>query len=382
MRFAIFITLLAFLKVALGQQWETSTLNKYTSLLGVYARTSSEIHCSIMDNAVGNGVLVSNDYATTGSFYGPVGGMNMGIAVSGDDSTVCMVGVGGIFMGPPSSADLSKVANIRLISQSVEPIGQTGFGVTGQFAVGRTDTNGVSVTSDGTTWTQSDIGTDSALYPARYGSFPSENTWFVSAGTWPMDASAGLGRRITARVAVNDEQKQLSYNYTPKNLRDNLRSNKKVKTSDPTGYTGAVAKTTDGGKTWSTVFTTDQFYFNQINCHCEKHCIAVGENDDTAFAVYTEDGGATWSTVFTGPPGLSLVATRMLSGKEAWISGGLQQRGGALMGYYYHTTDAGANWTTYTSNGYSFDMSFKDGVGYAAFMTQSYSSVAVYNKGN
>ena len=381
MKFIIFITLLAFLKVSLGQQWETGTLNKYTTLLGVYARTNTEVHCSVMDNAVGTGVLVSKDYASTGSFYGPAGAMNMDIAVSGDDSTVCMVGFGGIFVGPPSSAELKKVDNIRLISQSVEPIGQAGFGVAGQFAVGRTDTNGVSVTLDGTTWTQSDIGTDSVLYPARYGSFPSESTWFVSAGTWPMDASAGLGRRLTARISVPEENQPMLYKYQSKNLRDNLRSFKKA-SADPTGYTGAIAKTTDGGKTWSSVFTTDQFYFNQINCHCEKHCIAVGENDDTGYAVYTEDGGATWSTVFTGPPGLSLVATRMISGKEAWISGGLQQRGGVLTGYYYHTTDAGANWTTYTSNGYSFDMSFKDGVGYSAFLTQSYSSVAVFNKGN
>jgi hypothetical protein len=382
MQVFVLAILFACLQASFAQEWETGTLNKYTSLLGVYARTPSEIYGSVLDNTVGNGVLLSQDYATTGTFYGPAGAMNMDVAVSHDNQTVALVGVGGIFLGPPSSASFTKVDGIRLISQNVEPFGDSGFAVTGQLAVGRNDYNGATISADGKTWTQSDIGLDAALYPARYGAFPSENTWFVSAGTWPMTASAGLGRRLTERLSINEEQAVPSYTYTPKNLRENLVNfgvKKNTMNDEATGYTGAIAKTTDAGKTWSTVFSTGDFYFNKISCHCEKHCVAVGENDDTGFAVYTSNGGENWSTVFSGPPGLSLASAAMIDGKEFWISGGLQQRG-ALMGYYYHTTDAGMSWTLYTSNGYSFDMSFSGEVGYSTFLTQSYSSVAVYNK--
>jgi photosystem II stability/assembly factor-like uncharacterized protein len=51
--------------------------------------------------------------------------------------------------------------------------------------------------------------------------------------------------------------------------------------SQPTGWFGAVTKTTDGGATWTKVFSTnletDYLYFNGISCSSESHCVVVAE---------------------------------------------------------------------------------------------------------
>lgn len=324
MKFASTAVLAASVASAQGAQWAATSVGKYTSLMGVAATSATQAFCSVMDNAVGTGVLVTNDAGASSDFYGPAGAMNMAIAVSGDGNTVAMVGIGGIFLGAPESADMTKVTGIRTITQSVEAIGQSGFAATGQFTVGKTNYNGVAITLDGTTWTESDINVDYNLYPARYGAFPSSDTWFVSAGTWPMSSQTaviGGATQLTARLTVDASIKggEISYvqQKSPKSLRGQVSSS-----ADPTGYTGAIAKTTDGGKTWSTVYETDQLYFNQIHCASENACVAVGENDSSAFAVATQDGGASWNTVFTGPAGLSLAAARMITETEYWIGGG------------------------------------------------------------
>jgi Neuraminidase (sialidase) len=96
--------------------------------------------------------------------------------------------------------------------------------------------------------------------------------------------------------------------------------------------------------------------------------------------VASSDGGATWATVLTAPAGGSLMGCRMLSKTEAWMSGGGMVTGKGLTGYYYHTTDGGANWElTEVAQAYSMDLSFYAGVGYSAALNQAYSSIAVYN---
>ena len=67
-----------------------------------------------------------------------------------------------------------------------------------------------------------------------------------------------------------------------------VRFNKKLKiyespefaepSGDDTGYTAVITKTTDKGKTWTKqYYSTGKFYFNQIDCASETHCMAVAE---------------------------------------------------------------------------------------------------------
>jgi hypothetical protein len=45
-----------------------------------------------------------------------------------------------------------------------------------------------------------------------------------------------------------------------------------------------IVKTTDGGKTWKSVFfQNNTFYFNQIACGSELSCVAIGEADTRSF---------------------------------------------------------------------------------------------------
>lgn len=386
MQFLVLLVVFAFVQAAMAQTWQQGTMNKYTTLVGVHAVSGSEAYGAVMDNSVGYGVVRTTDYAASGTFYGPAGAMNMDVAYTADGSTGAIVGFGGIFIGPAASADFTKVAGIHGITQNVESFGATGFGVTGQFAFGVNDAvNGVCVSFDaGKTWTHSDIGVDASHYGARYGAFPSDSTWFVSSGMWPTEARAAPSSRdathVTKYITAVPASKSSPSNFATEKLalkgtKPSLRG--KYGDDNTTGWYGGISRTTDGGKTWTQVYTTDSFYFNQIDCADVNTCIAVGENDDGAFAVSTVDGGATWNEVLTAAAGTSLVAVRMLSATEAWVSGGAQARTG-MMGYYYHTTDGGASWVLNTAPGYSFDLSFSQGVGYSAFLTQSYSSMAVY----
>lgn len=378
MQFLVLLALLGFLQAAVAQTWQTGGVAKYTTMVGVSAVSASEAYGAVMDNTVGFGVVRTTDYAATGTFYGPAGGFNMDIAYSADGSLGAIAGMGGVFLGVPASADFTKVAGIHGMSQNVETWGQKSFGATGQFSFSAHDAvNGVVVTLDGgQTWSHSDIGVDASHYYARYGAFPSDTTWFVTSGMWPSDEVNARSRRDHSRLSA---YLTFTSNHTlvaTPNVRVQ-KSRGKLGDDNTTGWYGGISRTTDGGKTWTQVFNTDLFYFNQIHCSDVNTCLAVGENDDGAFVVSSKDGGNTWATVLTAPAGVSLAAVRMLSATEAWVSGGSQGRGG-LQGNYYHTTDGGATWNLETASGYSFDLSFKDGVGYSAYLTQSYSSMAVY----
>lgn len=381
MQFLVLIVVLAFVQAAVAQTWQTTSFNKYTTLLGVHAASGNDAYGSVMDNSVGYGVVHTTDYAASGTFYGPAGAMNMDVAVSGDGSTGALVGFGGVFLGTPASADYTKVSGIHGITQNVEAFGASGFGVTGQFSFSVNDAvNGVCVSFDaGKTWTHSDIGLDASHYYARYGAFPSESTWFVSSGMWPSDARAAPSKRdptLLSKYITALPSGKVTHRLGEKGTKPSLGA-KKFGDDNTTGWYGAISRTTDGGKTWTQVYNTDLFYFNQIHCADVNTCLAVGENDDGAYVVKTADGGATWDEVLTAASGTSLVAVRMLSATEAWVSGGVQARSG-MQGYYYHTTDGGSSWVLSTAPGYSFDLSFSQGVGYSAYLTQSYSSMAIY----
>ena len=148
-------------------------------------------------------------------------------------------------------------------SQSVRYIGTNGdgglkFGVTGQY--GAVEGVGISV-DGGKTFKTFDAKLDTE---ARYGAFPSDNVWYVAAGTWPGgndddggDVSAHRNGFWAARNKVR------APNASP---------------SPQAGYQAQISKTSDGGATWKSVFSANnQFYVRVLGwlCGCGTVCTDV-----------------------------------------------------------------------------------------------------------
>ena len=56
-------------------------------------------------------------------------------------------------------------------------------------------------------------------------------------------------------------------------------------------FAGAIFKTSDGGKTFTTLFHNEgEYYFNGIHCASETHCLAVAEGDTGTHIFVTHDG--------------------------------------------------------------------------------------------
>jgi len=77
------------------------------------------------------------------------------------------------------------------------------------------------------------------------------------------------GHRFSSRMHL--DKRGYSYNELPQGN----------STVGATGWFGAVSRTTDGGATWTEVFTTDlatdYLYFNGISCSSETHCVVAAE---------------------------------------------------------------------------------------------------------
>jgi len=230
--------------------------------------------------------------------------------------------------------------------QSVEGFGKNSYGIAGSFGG-----NGVAVSTDGgaTFTAHSASAALDNQHPARYGAYPSDTTWYVSAGAWPSNANSPSDEKSVLLKHLNERVQLRQDRATGNTFHKYLSMEELGSPNNVTQYTGAIAKTTDGGKTFTKVFEQDgSFYFNGIHCSTVDHCIAVAEGHNCAnpgaHIFVTHDGGAHWNqTMFEAGAGAGIMGARMVSETEGWAAGGLGSNF-AFEGQFWHTMDAGNTW--------------------------------------
>jgi hypothetical protein len=357
--------------------WELANFDRVTNVGGVYATSAAECFAAYTDNAGGPGVARTKDEGTSWELYAPNGWLNTDTARDKLGNEIITT-IGAIFASHGDSAYEAIEGKDISYSQNVETFGEQTFAVAGTHypngVLGEV-VNGVALSNDGgVSWSYHDTGLPWNVYVSRYGAYPSSKTWYVAQGSWSNAAS------IERSPSVNSTRIDtwgMTSRLTMHSKGISVASKESV---TATGCAGAISKTTDGGKTFKTVYDTKgQFYFNEIDCSSESVCMAVAENGETAIVLRTENGGEVWKQVmsYTAPAGGSLMGCKMLSDSEAWVSGGTLENG-ALTGHYYHTTNGGQTWELQTlPQAFSMDLSFAGGVGYSTAVAEFSSGVAV-----
>jgi len=259
-------------------------------------------------------------------------------------------------------------------SQNVEVFNGNWYGAAGEDEAN--NGNGVSISTDGgKDWKWYNISILNTF--ARYGAYPSQTTWYISAGEWPENVNAPTDatyRQLSSRVHIEaTSPTDMTHRLFPASP-----------TTTDAGWKAQIVKTTDGGKTWTSLFYDETFYFNQIGCTDETHCCAVGEADTSSepgVRIYCTTDGTTWNRImYNDNPNMSIMALRFIDSQNGWAAGGDLAEFG-ITGYFWQTTDGGQTWTNSTVPGqYGNDISFPTASkGYAvAFNQEDQSSLLVF----
>jgi photosystem II stability/assembly factor-like uncharacterized protein len=190
----------------------------------------------------------------------------------------------------------------------------------------------------------------------RYVSAPSADVLYFTAGSWPSDS--------TERVVQKGSEKHHRLTQHLRVVHDESTGAQKfemgieeLKDDPVTGYVAELWKSIDGGNTWKALLTNEgDFYFNDIHCIDETHCVTVAEgfgkdgSGDPGARIFLTTDGETFNEVHrentTGAE--SLMAARMLSQTEYW-AGGTTYSGGFLKPILaLHSKDGGQ---THTNEG-------------------------------
>jgi len=238
---------------------------------------------------------------------------------------------------------------------------QRGFGLAGDFA----KANGVCISFDGgSTFAHIDAKLNTS---SRYGDYPSRQVYYVAAGTWPDQGNKAARREARMRGEHQISQKMKLVRSIDANgaISHKVDFDLDYQPKGNGNYQAQIAKTTDGGKTWTSQYWDTDFYFNAISCPSINVCFAVGEAErDSAKPgvriMRTLDGGKNWTTVMYNPdPSYSLIAMNMINEKEGWAGGGQLAAPPHFQGHFWHTVDGGNTWQLETlAYNYVTDYSF------------------------
>jgi len=277
----------------------------------------------------------------------------------------------------------APVPNPNLVGDSQDAKAINGysnaFALAGEFTNSQgKQFNGLTATfNGGASWQDYDTGITQTW--CRYGAFPTQYTWYITSAFWP-----GLLLEDKAAYKVLSEKIRISKATGKLEVRSEELKGAQRALLQSSGYMGQIAKTTDGGKTWAIVYTTNSFYFNDIYCTDGNNCWAVGEGPGV-YIMNTNDGGVTWNQQMNiANSEYSLMDIAMINATEGWAVGGLLDR--SITGEFFHTSD-GKNWasTGTLADEYASALSFvpaKNADGYlgwaTAFTQEGKSSVLAY----
>jgi len=232
---------------------------------------------------------------------------------------------------------------------------------------------------------------------ARYGAFPSDSVWYVTAGHWPNDNSPPTPTSIQEEYpfssAVTYKKRKDStgtigmypslvrpWTELPEidvpDVDDETQPEQRgdnVGVIPPPGWNTQIVKTTDGGQTWvSQYYNTSYFYFNQITCASETLCVAVGESQTRpgkgkpkvpGIHIFRTTDGETWNEVFFQEAlHMSIFGVTFVTPNVVWACGS-DLGSDPLYGFFWVSRDAGATWKHEQSlkGVYPMQMSFLDG---------------------
>jgi len=359
------LVLIALVGIVHGQKWTLSDSGFATIACAVSFTSNTHGVAPVADNGEGSLILETKD---AGATWNPVPAPNELVFLGGAAQGVSSVAATMFDAVYSDEADgtynfTSSILVGGLTSQNVETgklFGKTFYGAAGNTFFGG---NGVAVSGDsGAIFSFVNISTLQTF--SRYGAYPSQKTWYISAGEWPEN-----NKRTTSNVYQLTNRFHLHRTKRNSRTHYSVKPNKRTEIVD-NGYKAQIVKTTDGGKTWTSLFYDEgNFYFNEIDCADETHCCAVGEADTSAIPgirfYCTTDGKTFQQVYFNGDADFSVMAIQAISAQEYWAAGG--DMGTSFTGYFWHTTDGGTTWTSQTIPGvYGNAMSFPSAnVGFA-----------------
>lgn len=185
-------------------------------------------------------------------------------------------------------------------------------------------------TDGGQSWSAHDWNKPEA---ARFVHFVDEKHGWMSGGHWPSSsvAAGGISWKPTRNFPI----------AIP--LPAELQGRPQAEADD---YGCLIGRTSDGGQTFETVFTSNQYYPNHIEFVNRNEGWFVAEGEVNTSIMHTTDGGSTW----TKQPHpleadlVSLTDVHMFNRREGWVLGW----GGGPLGNprlrFMHTFDGGESW--------------------------------------
>jgi hypothetical protein len=199
-----------------------------------------------------------------------------------------------------------------------------------------------------------------------YAAMTDNQTWYIVLGGFPDENNNSNSNSLPVDESVDPVVKTLRRDSPFHSVHQtrNGKVNRHVKTPSQLrkvskhhhdgpqcGYTGQIAKTTDGGKTWDIQFSSTNVTMGDIDCVSATHCVAtaygVNQFNESVSLVLTTTDGNTWQTTLNlvNSP-LSFQAVAFADSQEVWLGGGFEdQTSQSTAGVFYISNDGGMTWT-------------------------------------